>query len=88
MPIISDPGAASLFTRIAATGPGIRYTRALLWAGLLHNEPKITLADAGQLITINNLQTLREAINQALTLFFRQQGIQLTVPQEKPTLLT
>ena len=88
LPVIADPGAASLFVRIAATGPGIRYTRALLWAALLHSEPKITLPEAGDLLTISNMQQVSLAINQALRLFFQQQGLPLAEPVEKPTLLT
>ena len=88
LPVIADPGAASLFVRIAASGPGIRYTRALLWSALLHSEPRITLPEAGNLISIGNMQQVSLAINQALRLFFRQQGLPLAEAEEKPTLLT
>lgn len=89
LPVIADPGAASLFVRIAAGGPGIRYTRALLWAALLHSEPKITLPEAGALLSLGNLSTVSMAINEALRLFFRQQGLQVPEPEEaKSTLLT
>lgn len=88
LPVIADPGAASLFARIATGGPGIRYTRALLWAALLHAEPTITLPQVGELISISNLQVVSQAINEALKLFFRQQGIRLQEPETKTPLLT
>ncbi len=45
---------------------GIRETRAMLWAGLLHENPLLTVREVGELMTFENLDASRIACATAL----------------------
>lgn len=45
----------------------IKATRAILWAGLLDNDPSLTLDKAGSLVDMSNLAYLMEVITMAMT---------------------
>lgn len=84
MPVISDSAGESVFRRLAEKRGNVRFLRGLLWAGLLYHEPKITLAEVGNLITLNNMPEVVDGINKALTLFFRAQGVEVTAEEAAP----
>lgn len=46
---------------------GMREMRAMVWAGLLHENPKLTLADAGKLIELDRLEEITQQITAAFT---------------------
>lgn len=41
--------------------------RQLVWAGLLHKKPAITIEEAGARVTMDNLTSIAEEIQRALT---------------------
>lgn len=47
---------------------GVRETRALLWAGLLHEDKYLTLDDVGDLIDICGLECASDKVNEAVSL--------------------
>lgn len=49
---------------------GIREIRALLWAGLLHEDPLLTIRNAGDLLTAENLSDVQMAVARAFTASF------------------
>lgn len=40
--------------------------RAVLWAGLISNHPELTLKQVGQMISLADIPTLSEKLNQAI----------------------
>lgn len=51
---------------------GLRFLRALVWAGLLHQEPDLTQREVGAWIDGENLQEVQDAAVKALTAAFSQ----------------
>ncbi|SMO48822.1 gene transfer agent family protein [Melghirimyces algeriensis] len=49
---------------------GIKELRALLWAGLIHEDRELTLEGAGELVEMENIQTVSEKVTEAMTLAF------------------
>ena len=49
---------------------GIKAMRALLWAGLLHEMPDLTLKEAGELMDYTDMQTISNKITEAIELAF------------------
>ena len=45
----------------------IKALRAILWAGLMHEDDSLTLKDVGRLITLGDLPKLTEGIQQAIS---------------------
>lgn len=89
MPVISDANGDSALKRIADNRGNIRFLRGLLWAALLIHNPKITLKDAGNLITLKNMEEVVDGISKGLSLFFQSQGMELieeaTTHESAPT---
>jgi hypothetical protein len=56
--------------------------RALLWAGLLHEEPELTLEGAGRLITPADLYKAGSAIGQALGAAFGEDRAQAPLARQ------
>lgn len=50
--------------------PSMRQIRVYIWGGLLHNNPKVTLEDAGNAITEAGLQASMDAMTKALNAAF------------------
>ena len=48
-------------------GGALRNMRALLWAGLLHEDESLTLKDVGKLIEIKNFEAISDALAKAFT---------------------
>jgi len=44
----------------------LRTMRVLVWAGLLHDDPELTIEDVGSLIHIGHLQHVSDAVGKAL----------------------
>ena len=44
----------------------LKAARTLLWAGLLHEDAKLTERAVGSMVTLGNLEALMESITQAL----------------------
>lgn len=57
---------------VANLGEAVKMTqvRAILWAGLTHEDAALTLEEVGELITMENIQEVSEAI----TLAFSSKG--------------
>lgn len=49
---------------------GMKELRAMLWAGLLHDDPDLSLREAGDLIELENLQEISEKVTEAMTIAF------------------
>ena len=50
---------------------GLRTVRAFLWAGLLHEDPELTLKEAGDLIKLDdNLVYVQEKVTEAINCAF------------------
>jgi hypothetical protein len=56
----------SLFNQNALSELSSIDMRALLWAGLAHEDPTLTLTDVGALITLENMDIVAKAITEAL----------------------
>ncbi len=54
--------------------PGFTSIRALIWAGLLHEEPKLTIERAGAMLDLADLEVYSEAIAEAMTRAFTKSG--------------
>jgi hypothetical protein len=61
---------------LAGSSRKLRFTdvRALLWAGCLHEDPDLTVEDAGRLIKRKHVGPVCDAIAEALHDFFGEQG--------------
>lgn len=44
----------------------VKALRAILWAGLQHEDEGLTVKDVGKLLTLADLQRVAEAVNEAL----------------------
>lgn len=49
---------------------GVKTLRALFWAGLLHEQPDLTIKQAGELMDYSDIQTIGEKVAEALQLAF------------------
>lgn len=56
----------------AAREVGFREMRALLWAGLLHDDPQITLTEAGKLLDLDRMGDIMGKVNEAIAAAFPQ----------------
>jgi len=61
---------APILEKIGRGRLGIREIRALLWAGLCHEDAELTLERAGDFITAESLTRISKALNGALNDFF------------------
>lgn len=59
-------------TGLSSQKVGMKELRAMLWAGLLHEEPELTLREAGDLMEVENLNEISTKITEAMTLAFPQ----------------
>lgn len=41
--------------------------RAMLWAGLLHEEPDLSLDDVGRLVTLDRIEEIATAVGEAMS---------------------
>lgn len=63
---------------VILSGPiGLKQIRAILWAGLLHENESLTAKDAGALIEVDSMAQLAEAISNALSAAFGTQKAEL-----------
>jgi hypothetical protein len=60
---------------------GLKHLRALLWAGLLHQDPSITLKKAGDLIESINADNFADRLNKLTPLF---EALMLTMSGPQP----
>jgi hypothetical protein len=62
-------------TITTAGGPEMLKTiRAILWAGLIHEDEMLTIEDAGDLIEFSKLDEITNAVLKALALSFKSGG--------------
>jgi len=61
----------------------IKALRALLWAGLLHEDESLTVKDVGKFLTLADLQQVAEAVNEALTQAMPQPEKKIGNPPEE-----
>lgn len=52
---------------------GVRELRAMLWAGLLHELPRLTLAQAGDMISFDKMEYITGKIQEAFALAMGQE---------------
>ena len=45
----------------------IKALRAILWAGLVHEDAALTVTDVGSMIDMSNLEVVMEAINRGIS---------------------
>lgn len=57
-------------TQLNQEETGIKTIRAMLWAGLLHETPDLTINEAGELMNHTDLTTISEKVTEAITLAF------------------
>ena len=50
----------------AMQGGSMKAARTLLWAGLLHEDDKLTERQVGGMVTLENLETVMDSISKAL----------------------
>lgn len=50
----------------AMQGGSMKAARTLLWAGLLHEDDKLTERHVGGMVTLENLETVMDSISKAL----------------------
>jgi len=60
----------------AAKQLGFREMRALLWAGLLHEEERLNLRQAGELLDLERLEEIMGRVTEAVELAFPQTQLQ------------
>lgn len=53
---------------------GVRELRAMLWAGLIHELPKLTIIQAGDMISFEKMGYITEKIQEAFALAMGQNG--------------
>ncbi|GIP38638.1 hypothetical protein J31TS4_19180 [Paenibacillus sp. J31TS4] len=63
-------------TRLDTKNMGITEMIALLWAGLLHEIPDLTLEQAGDLLDETDMAEVMSKCGEALTLAFNRNGAQ------------
>lgn len=52
-------------SQLNETNVGIREIRAMVWAGLLHENPKLTLREVGEMIPPDRLKEIADKITKA-----------------------
>lgn len=57
-------------TKLNAETVGIKTLRAMLWAGLLHEDPDFTISQAGFLMDFGDLEEIASKLSEALELAF------------------
>ena len=67
---VEEAVGKTAFEIISGARMGFRETRAFLWAGLRHEDPRLTIEAAGDLLTSRNLSAIAKAINEAIVDFF------------------
>jgi len=70
MVLVEESLGKTVFELVSAGRIGFREARAFLWAGLRHEDPRLTIEGAGALLTPRNLPAIAKAINEALADFF------------------
>ncbi|WP_240511862.1 gene transfer agent family protein [Paludifilum halophilum] len=53
---------------------GMRELRAMIWAGLLHESPDLTLRETGDIIDLERIEEITEKVTEAMTAAFPQGG--------------
>ena len=61
-------------TQLGENMAGIKTIRALVWAGLLHESPDLTINQAGDLLDYANLNDVSEKVKEALELAFGEKS--------------
>ncbi|SFS75858.1 hypothetical protein [Marininema halotolerans] len=61
-------------TGLSSQKVGMKELRAMLWAGLLHEDADLTLKEAGDLMEMEKLHEISEKVTEAMTIAFPQQG--------------
>lgn len=61
----------------------VKALRAVLWAGLVHEDENLTAKDVGRLITLADLQRVTEAVNEAISRSLPQPAKNAESPPEK-----
>lgn len=61
----------------------VKALRAVLWAGLVHEDESLSVKDVGKLLTLADLQRVAEAVNEALAQALPQPGKNVENPPEK-----
>lgn len=51
---------------------GVREMRAMLWAGLIHEMPKLTLTQVGDMLSFDRMEYITEKIQEAFALAIGQ----------------
>jgi hypothetical protein len=57
-------------TQLTDANVGIKALRAMLWAGLLHESPDLTIKEAGQLMDYADMKEVAEKVTEAISLAF------------------
>lgn len=57
-------------TQLTETTVGVKALRAMLWAGLLHESPDLTIREAGELMDYADMKTIAEKVTEAIGLAF------------------
>jgi hypothetical protein len=57
-------------TSIGKENVGIRELRAMLWTGLIHEDPELTIQQAGQMLEIERLAEIAGKVTEAINLAF------------------
>ena len=53
---------------------GFKDMRAIVWAGLIHEDKKLTLSDVGNMLEPSNLAEIAEKVGEALVAAFPEPG--------------
>jgi hypothetical protein len=68
-------GSDNVFAQMKAGKGNIRFLRGLLWAGLLWEDPELTLQQAGNLLlNIERIEEATDGVKKGLELFFQSLG--------------
>ncbi|EGK10291.1 hypothetical protein HMPREF9374_2641 [Desmospora sp. 8437] len=59
-------------TQLNDSTVGMQELRAMVWAGLLHEDPGLTLRDTGEIIELERIEEITEKVTEALLAAFPQ----------------
>lgn len=62
---------------------GAREIRALIWAGLIHDEPSLTLQDVGRMLTMENFERVAQQAGEAISQSDGAPGVLAETPPSK-----
>jgi hypothetical protein len=73
--LVDTLGIDIMNIQAALNGPGmLKAIRGIIWAGLIHEDKTLTLADAGDLIEFGKIDDLTKAVLEALDAAFKSDG--------------